>query len=162
MKKINYLGKELYIFILWENARSREKEILSDLSANFHVIQTLDIKWDKKAFSNNLSKFYGKNLPPNCHKEKEVGTGKFLLVILEDEVPLYAIRRTNSGENIINVNVFDTKEMYRAVVGGHNIHSSNTEDETAHDLKVLTGFDLSEIKARLSQGKILEEYKEIL
>lgn len=162
MERAKYLGKELFIFILWEKARIREEEILSDLRANFHVIQTLDIKWDKKAFSNNLSKFYGKNLPPNCHKEKEVGTGNFLLVILEDEAPLYRIRRTNSGDNIINVNVFDTKEMHRAIIGGHNVHSSNTEDETAHDLKLLIGLELSEIKTRFSQGKFLEEYKEIL
>lgn len=162
MEKTKYLGKELYIFILWEKARSREEKILSDLRANFHVIQTLEIGWNQNAFSDNLSKFYGKNLPPNCYKEKEVGMGKFLLVLLEDEAPLYRIRRTNSGENIINVNVFDTKEMYRAIIGGHNVHSSNTEDETAHDLKLLTGLELSEIKIRLLQGKFLEGYKEIL
>lgn len=162
MEKRKYLGKELFIFILWERARGRETEILSDLKANFHVIQTMEIKWSREAFSDNLSKFYGKNLPPNCHKEKEIGTGKFLLVILEDETPLYRIRRTNSGENIINVNVFDTKEMYRAIVGGHNVHSSNTEEETAHDLKLLTGLDLPEIKTRLKQGQTLKEYKEVL
>lgn len=156
------MGKELYIFILWEKARSKEEEILADLKANFHVIQTLNIKWEKKVFSNNLSKFYGKNLPPNCHKEKEVGTGKFLLVILEDEEPLYQIRRTNSGDNIINVNIFDTKEMYRAIIGGHNVHSSNTEEETEHDLKLLTGLDLAKIKSKLEQGMFLDEYKEIL
>lgn len=162
MENEKHIGKELYIFILWEKARSREEEILSDLKENFHVIQTLDIKWDKKVFSDNLSKFYGKNLPPNCHKEKEVGTGNFLLVLLEDETPLYRIRRTNSGENIINVNIFDTKEMYRAIVRGHNVHSSNTEEETAHDLKLLIGLELSEIKIRLSKGELLQEYKEIL
>lgn len=162
MESTKYLGKELYIFILWEKARSKEEEILADLKANFHVIQTLNIKWEKKVFSNNLSKFYGKNLPPNCHKEKEVGTGKFLLVILEDEEPLYQIRRTNSGDNIINVNIFDTKEMYRAIIGGHNVHSSNTEEETEHDLKLLTGLDLAKIKSKLEQGMFLDEYKEIL
>lgn len=162
MESTKYLGKELYIFILWEKARSKEEEILADLKANFHVIQTLNIKWEKKVFSNNLSKFYGKNLPPNCHKEKEVGTGKFLLVILEDEEPLYQIRRTNSGDNIINVNIFDTKEMYRAIIGGHNVHSSNTEEETEHDLKLLTGLDMAKIKSKLEQGMFLDEYKEIL
>lgn len=153
---------ELYLFILWENARKYEKMIMDDLRINFDVVQTLEIIWDKRNFSANLSKFYGKKLPHGCEKEKEVGTGPLLMVLLWDNDPLYILRRVNSGDNLVNVNVFDTKEMYRTVIGGHNVHSSNTQEETAHDLKMLTGIKFDSAVKMIKAKKKITTFKEVL
>ena len=156
------MKRELYLFILWENARKHEKLILKDLNDNFDVIQTLEVVWDRKNFSKNLSKFYGTKLPPKCEKEKEVGTGSFLMVLFWDEKPLYVLRRVNSGDNLVNVNVFDTKEMYRSIYGGHNVHSSNTQEETAHDLEMLLGMDFKSIMEMMQQKNKISKFKKVL
>ena len=62
------MKRELYLFILWENVRKHEKLILKDLNDNFDVIQTLEVVWDRKTFSKNLSKFYGTKLEVNIKR----------------------------------------------------------------------------------------------
>lgn len=160
--KMAVMKPELHLFILWERARKYEKMILKDLHENFDVLQTLEIVWDRRCFSNNISKFYGKKLPPKCEKEKEVGTGPFLLVLLWDEHPLYVLRRVNSGDNLVDVNVFDTKEMYRSIFGGHSVHSSNTKEETAHDLEMLIGIDIKSVIEMLQNKKKITTFKRVL
>ena len=123
------------------------------LERNFQVLGTTEIIWDKESFADNLSAFYGEKLPKGCHKEKEVGKGPFLLVYILDKNPLYKIRRVNSGDNMVNVNVFDAKEMFRCWLGSHNIHSSNCTKEVEHDLMLLLGMDAEIVKQKLLQGQ---------
>jgi len=152
---------EIHLFILWENARKKcENEILNDIESNFEVLQIIEIEWNRKDFSDNISQFYGIKLPPRCNKVKEVGDGKFLLVIIRDNHPMYVVRRTNSGDSIVNVNVFDSKEMYRRWVGGHNIHSSNTVEEAEHDLGLLLGKTIKELEDIYKLQETIKEYKE--
>lgn len=161
-KRKTQLNGEMHLFIIWNKARNLEKKILDDLKDNFTILQVQEIKWAKKDFSHNLSQFYGKKLPLGCNKEKEVGRGKFLLVLIADEEPFYVIRRTNSGDCIVNVNVFDSKEMYRNWVGGHKIHSSNTQDEFEHDIFLLLGKHAAEVKAIFESNGHIESYKKRL
>ena len=132
--------KEVHLFILWENARKKENEILEDIRNNFNILGMYNIKWNKKLFSNNLSRFYGTNLPENSGKEQHCGNGDFLLVIVEDENPIYEERETSKGIQIVNINMFDKKTYYRELTGGgHKIHATNSVAETNHDLALLLG-----------------------
>lgn len=156
------INSELQLFIIWEKARSWEKEILEDIAQNFKVLQVMEIEWSKEYFSDNLSTFYGKKLPVGCNKEKEIGTGKFLLIIVEDESPMYVKRRTNSGNMLVNVNMFDSKEMYRTWVGGHKIHCTNNLEEVEHDIYLLTGMHLHDIKNLYDGERKIGDYKKVL
>lgn len=140
------MNGEIHLFILWQKARKCEKKILDDISVNFKILQKIEIDW-RDNFSSKISAFYGENLPPHSEKEKHVGVGKFLLVIVLDETPLYSIRRTSKGAKLVNINMFDSKEMYRKWTGGgHKIHASNDLVESEHDLEKILGKNLEELK----------------
>ena len=137
--------KEVHLFILWEKARNKEKEILDDIKNNFNVLGMYNIKWNKERFSNNLSRFYGTNLPENSDKEQHCGNGDFLLIVVEVENPKYEERDTSKGIQIVNTNMFDKKTYYREITGGgHKVHATNSETETNHDLTLLLGKNIED------------------
>lgn len=136
---------ELHLFIIWSNAKYREAEILSDLATRFKILGIHTVTWEKRHFSANLTRFYGENLPPHSNKERICGNGPFTLVVVMDEHPLYRIRKTSKGHAVVNVNIFDSKEMYRYWTGGgHMIHGTNSVAEVKHDIVLLTGSSLTD------------------
>lgn len=131
---------ELNLFIIWEKAYYLKDKILNDINNKFQILKVYEIEWDKEKYSENLSRFYGEKLPKNSHKEKHCGTGPFTLVIVNDTKPLYKTRMTSRGEEIVNINMFDAKQLYREWTGGgHKIHSTNSLEETNHDITLLFG-----------------------
>ena len=146
--------KEVHLFILWENARYKEKEILEDIEKNFHIIGLYNMKWDKETFSQNLSRFYGTNLPKNSDKETHCGNGEFLLVIVEVDNPQYEKRDTSKGKKTVNINMFDKKAYYRSLTGGgHKVHATNSEIETNHDLTLLLGKNIKDYLKDLDKNE---------
>lgn len=134
------MKEELHLFIIWKNARNKQEEIIKDIKENFEIINIYDICWSKDKFSNNLSRFYGTNLPKGSGKEQHCGNGNFLLIIIKDLKPEYTERMTSKGSKIVNINMFDKKEKYRQWTGGgHRIHATNDEIETNHDITLLLG-----------------------
>lgn len=140
---------EHHLFIIWEHARDQEKEILLDIAGSFDITHKFDIGWSKKFFSDNLSRFYGTNLPAGSEKETHIGTGRFLLVIVEDKSPIYKQHNTSRGAEVVNSRTFLSKTKYRDLTGGgHKIHGTNNEQEFQHDLRLLLGMNLSELHKR--------------
>ena len=132
------MKEELHLFIIWENGREKQQEIISDINNCFKIINVYEIEWDKDEFPNNLSRFYGTNLPKGSRKEVHVGNGKFLLVVIKVSNPVYETRMTSKGEKIVNINMFDKKSEYRELTGGGDkVHGTNNEIETNHDLTLL-------------------------
>lgn len=137
--------KETHLFILWENAREKEEEILKDIKKSFNILGLYNITWKKENFSNNLSRFYGTNLPKNSGKEQHCGNGDFLLIVVEVENPKYEERETSKGVQVVNTNMFDKKAYYRELTGGgHKVHATNSEIETNHDLTLLLGKNIED------------------
>lgn len=133
---------EIHLFIIWEKARIKEEEIINNIKENFKILELRYITWPKQSFSKNLTRFYGQNLPSSSKKIQECGDGEFILVIVEDAFPRYKFRFTSKGTKMVNVNVFDAKEMYRYWTGGGSkIHGTNTVKEVAHDLTLLVGLN---------------------
>ena len=104
----------LFLYIIWSTAYFKKDEILKDMSKSFIVHKIIEIEWTRDKFAENLSRFYGQKLPPNSFKEKACGTDPFTLVVVEDEEPLYEMRKTSRGnEEWVNVHAFDKKMLYR-------------------------------------------------
>lgn len=157
------MDEEIHLFILWENARILEEKIIQDIKENFELLDVIEIEWDAKYFAHNLRSFYGVNLPKNSKKEQHCGNGSFLLLIVRDAEPLYRRRRTSSGSKIVNVNLFDSKEMYRKWLGGgHKVHASNDVKESGHDLKLLLGYSTEELRVLYGKKQNVKEYRKIL
>jgi SAM-dependent methyltransferase len=133
-------------------------DILNDLKKKFELLEVYEVNWSPEFFSDNMSRFYGVNLPPGAFKANQHDFGPFLLCIIEDKNPIYDNRETAKGETHVNINTFDAKQTYRSWTGGgNNIHASNTEEETEHDLVLLLGKNLKDIRNSLPQawnGKI--------
>ena len=133
---------ELHLFIIWSKSRYIEGRILKDIKHNFEVVDLCEVSWSNHNFSNNLSRFYGENLPSGSHKERHCGRGPFILVVVRDMRPVYEKRDTSKGVKTVNVNLFDAKSRYRSWSGGgHRVHATNDLRETYHDLTLLFGMD---------------------
>ncbi|MFC5406534.1 hypothetical protein [Cohnella soli] len=133
---------ELHLFIIWEHAVPLVQSIMMDLLTKFTVKKAFQIYWTPALFADNLSRFYGQNLPSGSEKEQHCGRGAFFCIIVMDEHPVYAPRQTSKGTLPVNANVFDAKAQYRQWAGGgHRIHATNTPKECNRDLTLLFGCD---------------------
>ena len=146
------LNSELHVFIIWKKARDMTEDILSDLKKKFELLQVYEVNWSSEFFSDNMSRFYGVNLPPGAFKADQHDFGPFLLCIIEDKYPTYGNRETSKGETYVNINTFNAKQTYRSWTGGGNhIHSSYTPAESEHDIVLLLGKNLKDIRNSLPE-----------
>jgi hypothetical protein len=134
------VAQEVQVFIIWSKGLDQREKILKDVEHRFEVLQCVDTTWSKNKFSENLSRFYGENLPKNSSKEKHCGTDTFLCVIVRDNKPVYELRETSKGIKPVNINMFDAKQVYREWTGGgHKIHGSDNVTEARSNIYLLFG-----------------------
>ena len=148
---------EIHLIILWEKARYKQKEIFTDIQKHLILKKVFEIKWTPALASNNFSRFYGIKLPHNSGKERNVGTGAFLCLIVEDKNPKYEFWETSRGHEYVNQNIFVLKLKYRSWVGGSRIHTTNSVEEVGHDSALLLGLNYEDLKSSLPEkwdGKI--------
>ncbi len=150
MSEKNDPNAEIHLFIIWEHARPSERRILEDISKNFDILRKYEISWSEKHFPQNLSRFYGSNLPPNSRKEQHCGTGPFLAVVVEDKAPKYHVRTTSKGDESVNTKMFDAKTRHREWTGGgHRIHGSNSVIEADQNLTLLLGKNSRDLRSEI-------------
>lgn len=75
---------ELHIFIIWEHAVPLVQSIMMDLLNKFTVKKAFQIYWTPALFADNLSRFYGQNLPSGSEKEQHCGRGAFFCIVVMD------------------------------------------------------------------------------
>lgn len=139
------MNKECHIFIIWQNGRYREKDIIAEIADRFELKQIFEISWPQQQFHYNLAKFYGKSLPKGCKKEKECGCGDFLVIAVSDKAPRYV-----DGKN---QNTLEVKAKWRKEFGKNYIHCSDTKEEGLENLKFLTGMTVAEIERNYGSYK---------
>lgn len=147
---------EQHLFILWENARTREKEILEDVKSQFKIIKEIEIEWDKENFLENLTSFYGFNHSDRYFLQEERGSGKFLVIIVQDNNPEFIKRQTTKGETLVNKKMFEIKYKIREKYfnGKFLIHATNNSFEMHHDICLLLGKNLEDLnKEAFFDGK---------
>jgi hypothetical protein len=132
--------KEVHAFIVWSKGLQHSERILADISKKFEILKRVRTTWSKNKFSENLSRFYGENLPKNSSKEKHCGTDPFLCILVRDNKPVYELRETSKGIKPVNINMFDAKQLYREWTGGgHKIHGSDNVSEARSNIYLLFG-----------------------
>jgi hypothetical protein len=134
--------EEIHLFIIWSKGIHKKKDILDDVESIFTICETYNVTWSKKNFSSNLSRFYGERLQRNSHKERHCGTDTFCCIVVKDENPVYEIRETSKGYQVVNKKLFDAKQLYRKWTGGgHKIHATDNIIESKVQLALLFGRD---------------------
>jgi hypothetical protein len=130
--------KEIHLLIIWSKASNKKEKILTDLKNKFDILEVINVTWSLDKFSENLSRFYGENLPKDSGKEKHCGNDTFTCIIVRDNNPLYDLRKTSKGSKVVNTNLFDVKQLYREWTGGgHKIHATDDVNETKLQLALL-------------------------
>jgi hypothetical protein len=131
---------EVHVFLLWANALHRADDILADIRSSFRLLDVFSVAWSREHFASNLTRFYGQTLPSGSEKEVHCGVGPFLVVVVEDGRPAYALRRTTRGRVRLNVRMFAAKKRYRRWTGGgHRVHATVNPREADKDLFLLLG-----------------------
>jgi hypothetical protein len=144
------MESNIHIFIIWEKAQEKTDELLNDIKKKFIIREIYEVEWSKENFPRNLKRFYGDTLPNPLEKIKSCGTGKFLVVVIEDLKPNMGMRKTSIGKQLVNTNVYDRKMHYRRLIGGkYPIHASINQKETNHDLTLIFGQNLEDVIKKL-------------
>ncbi len=131
---------EIHLFLIWSKGLSARERVATDIAQHFTCVETVEVTWSPGRFSENLSRFYGENLPKNSSKEKHCGTGTFLCFVVRDQQPRYELRETSKGIKPVNINLFDAKQRYREWTGGgHRIHGTDNVQEARNNLFMLFG-----------------------
>lgn len=144
---------EIHLFIIWSKGLTAKDNILKDIASNFEIIKATEVTWSPQKFSENLSRFYGENLPKNSSKEKHCGKDTFLCIVVKDNNVTYNLRPTSKGLKAVNSNMFDAKQRYRKLTGGgHKIHATDNVTETKHNLYLLFGVRYNDV---LIEGQTL-------
>ena len=141
------LESEVHIVLIWEKGLNKLNHILHDLKNSFDILDVIKINWNERFFSNNLSRFYGQNLPDRSFKEKHCGKGPFTSIIIRHNKPIYKIRKTSKGKRLVNTLLFDKKQLYRNWTGGgHKVHTSNDMKESMRDIFLLLNKRIEDYK----------------
>lgn len=134
------MQEELHIFIIWHNAHSLEKQIITDIKQHLEIQKIFNCHWDKETFTLHLARFYKKKLYHIVKKEKQCGNDDFLFIAVKDKTPRYV--------NNINRNIRDLKDKYRnwskAIGDGYLVHSSDNSEEAKENLRYITGLSTEE------------------
>jgi hypothetical protein len=150
--------EEIHLFIIWSKGIGQKDKILKDISENFTICSIYNTTWSENRFSNNLSRFYGENLPKNSNKEKHCGTDTFCCIIVKDNNPIYATRDTSKGARVVNIKLFDAKQLYRSWTQGNKIHATDNIEETKFQLALLFGKDYNDFLSKDKFNKDTVEY----
>jgi len=151
--------EEIHLFIIWSKGIGQKDKILKDISENFTICSIYNTTWSENRFSNNLSRFYGENLPKNSDKEKHCGTDTFCCIIVKDNKPIYATRDTSKGARVVNTKLFDAKQLYRSWTSGNKIHATDNIEETKLQLALLYGKDYNEYLSQDTFNQNVIDYK---
>ena len=142
----NLPKKPWHIFIIWNKSLLKKDQIINDLKKKFELKTIFEMTWSQNLFLENIKRFYGATLPDPEKKLKDCGTGTFLIILVQDQNPVYRENGTGLQKKLVNGNIFDAKMTYRKWLGvDFAVHGSNTQQETNHDLSLLFGKSLSEI-----------------
>jgi len=157
----------IHVMIVWSEGLSIKDNILLDLENDFKVLNSFEFKWGEEYFHENLKRFYShsqKHLDEEAlnelinNKINHCGNGNFLVIVFEDINPTIKERITSSGKNLVNINVFDKKVLYRKILdGGHQIHTSDNSFESNKDITLLFGCTLDEFKLKYPKITNIQE-----
>lgn len=69
---------DLQLFMLWNNGRRLEKQILADIGSRYEIAGICEVFWPPRHFARNLARFYGKNLRKGAKKSENAEPDLFL------------------------------------------------------------------------------------
>ena len=140
------LPPEKHLIILWPSCEPNRSAIDNAISKSMKVLTMSYGEWSESNADANYSRFYQENLFESNDIISEKGIGLFHIYVVLDPNPKYDFQETSSGYKFVNLNVFKLKQELRVLtLGGHKVHSTNSQEELRRDVAMLWGIDVLEV-----------------
>ena len=138
----NY-DRDLHLFVVWQDARHKAGEILSDLDSTFLIRSAMEIEWSDAYVVENTNRLYKKVQTGSTSLPAKIGDGRFVAIIVEDPEPVYAFDQTVSGLiECVNLEVVRHKKRYRGwFESPYAVHSTNSLGEFFEQAPLLHGLE---------------------
>ena len=124
------MNSEMYIFILWKHARSKEQEILMDIRNSFMLLKEYEVIWTPALATSNFSRFFGKRITEN-DVNMLYGNGSFVVCVISATDANSVLEKQRKYQKLCN-----NKEA---------VYASSSFQQTNRDITLLLGkcaFDL--------------------
>jgi hypothetical protein len=135
------LKNDYQLFIIWQNGRSFENEIIEKVESNFEILSKIDLEWSKDKVVENFNRLYKAfDNPYISNKAETMGNGNLLCLMVKDNDPKYNYRKTVSGTiELVNTKAVKVKRESRALCSGYYVHSSASPEEFYEQAILLLG-----------------------
>lgn len=154
---------ETHLVLVWDRGTRALDRILADARRRFVIHDVVRVTWSPHRFRRNLARLYGTDLPADSDKERECGTGPFVVVVVGDERPRVVARRARDGWAPANAALLAAKRRYRRWAGGaYRVHTTLTRAEATKDAVLVLGEPLPALGERTWDGTVRERRRDLL
>ena len=158
---------ELHFFIIWELARHKEKDILVDIGKHFEILECFDMFWSPCLAVNNFCRLYDSDKKSGQQHAKEYGAGRFLLITVWDNNPVYQLAEDHFGFEYVNINVFEVKKRYCGWCNSKTdvVYASSRAKEANRNLTLLLGKNVDDYLASVKtpwKGAVVQADRNLL
>ena len=137
---------EFHLIISWEKSNLSSEDIISRFPTSLKLLNHFKYTWNPKFANRNFAAFYGQKLDNIDYKVNHCGSGSFDIYLIKDLSPVYEIRHTTSGDNNVNIHLFDLKKKLRELSGGgHLVHGTDSPRECNLNIASLFGTTVERI-----------------
>ena len=145
---------ELQLLVLWPRARGAEARILADIPRHVEVVWKGELRFPGEDMALAYRRFYGPALPDARRKLATCGKGAFLVIVVRDPRPEYALADDGIRVPLVcNQTLLKLKDRYRKWTGsGHRVHGTLTRAEFDRDVRMLTGHAADEWERGVPAG----------
>ncbi len=149
--------RNIFIFVLWANARAKETEIIGEIANRFRILGSCEVVWPRDEWIERLKDFYGFGSSFMWwNKCRKCGRGPFKVVVVEDAAPAWFEGVDSRKRKMpMDDNIYSLKKHLREMSGHSNIvHASMANIETEEEIRSLFGVDTETFVASLGSGTI--------
>ena len=164
----NETTEKLHFFIIWEHGRHKEKEILADIGERCEILECFDIRWSPNRVINNFCRLDGLDWWAGRQQAKKRGTGRFLLITVRDDNPVYELAEAFHGFEWTNINVLELTKRFSERNTRKNteiVYSSIVSEEANRYLTLILGKNPTDYLASVKtpwDGSIVKMDQDIL
>lgn len=135
-------------FAIWNEALSKQDEILADLGAHFDILGDFEIHWSDQHYYRNINRLYERvgGFGALDGWDEKIGPTPFRFVVVRNRDPQYTWKQSVSGAiEPSNEKVVAAKYRYRNwFEKPYQIHSSNNISELLIQIALLLGAERAE------------------
>ena len=146
---------ELHLFVIWEHGRHKQDEILRDIQQHLTILDCFDMRWDWDTVVKSFGRLYNQGFFAGWRRFRERGGGRFLLITVWDDHPVYEFEEALAGHEVVNSKMLHLKKKYRSWVNrrkGNCVHCSTRPWETNHDLTLILGRNTEDYLSSVQQS----------